>query len=153
MTAPADAAARVQLGAAFLDEHDPGWWRLDPPTGEPINLDTLALDSDRECVLGQRCPLDLRDTGRSPYVSYAYKLWPSSAQGRACRWQIFGAEHGFTLLPRNDSVYMPYERAADWDELTTAWRDLIKTRREQAAGWKRAIDVARAWEAAREEKP
>lgn len=42
---------RVAAGAAFLDEHDPEWWR-------EIDLDALDLGSGARCVLGQRCPLE-----------------------------------------------------------------------------------------------
>jgi hypothetical protein len=126
-----EAAAHVQLGAAFLDEHDPGWWRTDPPKGEPINLDTLALDSDCECILGQRCPLELRDPIVSPYMAYAYELRPIAERAEMVpRWHVFAAMHGFALPPL-PSGEMWYERAAQWDELTTAWRDIIKTRREE----------------------
>ena len=42
----AQAQARVERGAAYLDEIDPGWYRR-------IDPDTLELSSGRACVLGQ----------------------------------------------------------------------------------------------------
>jgi hypothetical protein len=39
-------AERVAAGAAWLDEHRPGWV-------ERVNLDTLDLGDSCECVLGQ----------------------------------------------------------------------------------------------------
>ena len=47
---------RVAAGAAFLDEHDPQWWRAD--VERAIDLDTLLLSSPSTCVLGQRCPVE-----------------------------------------------------------------------------------------------
>lgn len=48
-------AERVAAGAAFLDEHDPEWWRAD--VKRAIDLDTLNLGVTDRCVLGQRCPV------------------------------------------------------------------------------------------------
>jgi hypothetical protein len=39
-------AERVAAGAAFLDEHEPGW-------AARIDLDRLALEDCQDCVLGQ----------------------------------------------------------------------------------------------------
>lgn len=54
-------AARVAAGAAWLDEHDPEWWREDAPEdptltrdAQPIDLDRLDLASPCGCVLGYR---------------------------------------------------------------------------------------------------
>src|SRR6266702_4132529 len=55
MTAIAERAA---AGAAFLDEHDPGWWEHD----------------GYRCILGQRCPLELPDGGPSRYYLHAGAL-------------------------------------------------------------------------------
>ena len=43
----ATIAERVAAGAAFLDEHDPGWDRR-------IDLERLWLGSCANCILGQR---------------------------------------------------------------------------------------------------
>jgi hypothetical protein len=39
-------AERVAAGAAFLDEHEPGWWKR-------IDLPSLDLSDCEDCVLGQ----------------------------------------------------------------------------------------------------
>jgi hypothetical protein len=39
-------AERVAAGAAFLDEHEPGW-------DQHIDLDRLDIDSNCRCILGQ----------------------------------------------------------------------------------------------------
>jgi len=49
-------AERVAAGAAFLDEHDPDWWRAD--VERAIDLDKLSLSDPSRCVLGQRCPTE-----------------------------------------------------------------------------------------------
>jgi len=50
-------AERVAAGCAWLDEHDPGWWREDAvgngPAGGPVNLDEMSMRSTCNCVLGQ----------------------------------------------------------------------------------------------------
>ena len=49
---------RVEAGVAWLDQHDPGWWKVDQPghgtDGGPIDLDQLNMRSTCNCVLGQR---------------------------------------------------------------------------------------------------
>lgn len=47
---------RVAAGAAFLDEHDPEWWRAD--VERAIDLDSLRLSHPASCILGQRCPAE-----------------------------------------------------------------------------------------------
>ncbi|HTJ37080.1 MAG TPA: hypothetical protein VL738_27960, partial [Dactylosporangium sp.] len=51
----ATIAERVAAGAAFLDEHDPEWWRAD--VERAIDLDKLNLGHGDACILGQRCPV------------------------------------------------------------------------------------------------
>lgn len=53
----ATIAGRVAAGAKFLDEHDPDWWRAD--VERAIDLDRLDLSQTDQCVLGQRCPLEV----------------------------------------------------------------------------------------------
>lgn len=49
---------RVAAGTAWLDLHDPGWWRADQPgrgdEGRPIDLDELSMRHPCYCVLGHR---------------------------------------------------------------------------------------------------
>jgi hypothetical protein len=70
-------AERVAAGAAFLDEHDPDWWRADVPNA--IDLTLLWLGSGGRCILGQRCPLEagieIDEYGpESPYAVNAGRL-------------------------------------------------------------------------------
>ena len=67
---------RVAAGAAFLDQHDPEWWRAD--VEQAIDLDMLDLASTSHCVLGQRCPLDLRN---APYAPSPYDAMANSLSG------------------------------------------------------------------------
>ena len=56
--APEVVRDRVEAGVAWLDQYDPGWWRVDQPghgpDGGPIDLDRLDIQSACRCVLGQR---------------------------------------------------------------------------------------------------
>jgi hypothetical protein len=108
-------AENVAAGAAFLDEHDPDWWRENVPNA--VNLDTLDIGSGRLCLLAQRCPEETpypydtqftRLTGRDAYEGYT--------------WAV---EHGFNLRG-----YLLSE--ANSASLTAAWRDLITERRTAA---------------------
>lgn len=62
-TATLDAptvAERVAAGVAWLDQHDPGWWREDaqgrgePHESGPIDLGRLLMRNPCRCVLGFR---------------------------------------------------------------------------------------------------
>jgi hypothetical protein len=44
-------AERVAAGAAWLDEHEPGWWREDSP--HPVSLFSLDMAAGCLCILGQ----------------------------------------------------------------------------------------------------
>jgi hypothetical protein len=119
---------RVAAGAAFLDEHDPGWWRGD---GErPISLDRLDLEEAQDCILGQRCPVavlasfcylsphdsdELSSQWWRAYTAYAVELSGLSPADPALgRW---GDEHGFS------------SPAEDYPDLTAAWKGVITGRR------------------------
>jgi hypothetical protein len=128
-------AERVAAGAAFLDEHDPGWWRADVPNA--IHLDTLDLGSERSCVLGQRCPLEVlrsyaeREWGDPDeadpddrYMAYAYELSKATTMNDAVNW---GQERGFVL--RN---LRSLRNADAWLDLTTTWKHVIAERRAAA---------------------
>lgn len=109
MSAPT-VAERVAAGAAWLDQHEPGWWQR-------INLDRLNLNSECNCILGQL-------HGRyndAPAVGAAALNGDGGSHYAILRWAL------------------PLGFALDWDdcrtdgrELTAAWRDLISARR--AAG-------------------
>ena len=100
---------RVAAGAAFLDQHDPEWWRAD--VERAIDLGTLDIWSKDSCVLGQRCPVpvlaahlgitvadetepdELSGRWHSAYDAYAYKLSGLSLWNDLIEW---AADHGFT---------------------------------------------------------
>lgn len=127
-------AERVAAGAAFLDEHDPGWWK--PDVERSIDLGTLALSEPADCILGQRCPVGVLaefchlDPGDEDGLSHewwrAYTAYASVLSGIAIgddhfaliRW---GDAHGFS-----NSV-----SAASYPNLTAEWLRVIEQRRAQ----------------------
>lgn len=112
----ATIAERVAAGAAFLDRHDPDWWR--PDVDRAIDLDRLDLEDTGSCILGQRCPLELlaeyENDPDAGYFAYGYQLMP----GRT----LFdcAGQHGFA---GNDDEYR---------DLTAEWRRVITGRRAAA---------------------
>ena len=117
-------AERVAAGCAWLDEHDPGWWREDAkgpgPAGGPINLDELSMRNPCRCVLGQR------------YGNYYYapiQLDESVA-------------HGFDTSVFVDSRESTNVAEAEFAALTVEWSRVIAERRT-AAG----VDPAPRWHA------
>lgn len=121
-------AGRVAKGAAFLDEHDPGWWRADVP--DAISLADLDLGDTSRCVLGQRCPLELlRDylPAVRPgvrYFAYAAHLRRQAAVGGGGSPEAWGIAMGFVATGDLDR---------EWSALTAAWRTVISGRRLEAA--------------------
>lgn len=118
---------RVILGAEFLDQSDPGWWREDVPRA--IDLDTLKLSDACSCVLGQRCPLEILNAHRTvewsahPYEAYVAVLAESAGTDSIDEW---ASTHGF--MAREGAIDSP-----EWATLTHAWSDLITKRRKDAA--------------------
>jgi hypothetical protein len=133
-------AERVAAGAAFLDEHDPGWWRAD--VERAIDLDTFDLAEPEHCVLGQRCPVtvlaeycgitldsltddDLLDE-LSPewwraYTAYAFVL-SGFNWGDALSLTDWGDRHGFS----NSDDLGGWE---GYPDLTAEWKRAIEARR------------------------
>jgi hypothetical protein len=133
-------AERVAAGAAFMDEHDPGWWRAD--VEQAIDLDRLLMDQPDRCILGQRCPLTvlaafchtvpddefLDDERWRSYTAYAIELSgirQTSIFGPAglARW---GDAHGFSNS----------DESGGWEgypSLTAEWKRVILARREAGA--------------------
>jgi hypothetical protein len=126
---------RVAAGAAFLDEHDPGWWRAD--VERAIDLGTLNLGMSDRCILGQRCPVEtlgkyLRarhgmqvtevwDAEDYNYWALAYELSGIPESGDpdsldVVRWSF---ALGFNSRPDN----------LDYQELTAEWTRVITERR------------------------
>lgn len=122
---------RVSAGAAFLDQHDPLWWREDVPNA--IDLDRLKLENPALCVLGQRCPLEVLFSYTlevqqvcgylaDQYLAYAMALSKCRTEDEIQSWAV---AHGFTLQYCSDQD--------EWAELNLAWWTLINDRRKRAA--------------------
>lgn len=94
----------VAAGVAFLDEHDPDWWRAD--VERAIDLDRLDIVDERLCVLGQRCPLEIGEFG-SPYAAQA-ALLGSGAEKPSDLWH-WAVKLGFAIGDEHES-----ELAAEW---------------------------------------
>lgn len=103
MTTPtATVEQRVAAGAAWLDEHEPGW-------ADRIDVAELDVGMSCSCVLGQ-LDGDFHDGMQERGLSVA----------RA-------GQLGFTLTEDESSMNVSDE----FDALTAAWRQLIETRRSQ----------------------
>jgi hypothetical protein len=116
---------RVAAGAAFLDEHDPDWWKAG--VERAIDLDGLSLVEPDMCVLGQRCPLEMiaarchvpvaeldGDDFDAAYHVYVRHLADIARRGDVIDWS---EAHGFTTGD------------GDWDDLTAEWKRVITERR------------------------
>ena len=126
MTAPHAITERVAAGAAFLDEHDPGWWRAD--VERAINLDGLQLDSGGQCVLGQRCPMEVYrnrpEAWMSPYSAQAADLSGFDAAVNGAELDDWAADRGFDAdLPASGKWRDEY------DGLDAEWKRVITERR------------------------
>jgi hypothetical protein len=121
---------RVAAGAAFLDEHDPEWWRAD--VGNAIDLDTLSLESTQRCILGQRCPLEL--IGKLPRREYdAYYVMAAKMSGASLfdldLIQDWAAPLGFMTgyFDGDDDEYGDDDDG--YGDLTDEWARVIRERR------------------------
>ena len=119
-------AERVALGAAFLNENDPQWWR--GGVDRAIDLDTLNLGLGGRCILGQRCPFE--DAGpHTAFHAFARVLSglpldpdddDESSENAIDRW---AAPLGFQAYTCG---YVEY------GELTAEWARVIRERRSTA---------------------
>jgi len=129
---------RVAEGAAFLDEHDPDWWRAD--VDRAIDLGALALADPVLCVLGQRCPLevlsryadhfaegDLSAQYWRSYFAYAHELSAIDKWDGLTEW---AAPLGFQAAAGD---YADDEANEVYASLTAEWKRLITERREAGA--------------------
>jgi hypothetical protein len=103
-------AERVNAGAVWLDEHRPGWHNR-------TNLGRLNLADDCDCVLGQ-------DIGDFDYSGLP--LEQAAALG------FFAQRHLWIWDPSYEKCGSG-EYAAEYAQLTQAWRDLIAARRAGGA--------------------
>lgn len=125
---------RVAAGAAFLDEHDPEWWRAD--VERAIDVEDLALSMSDRCVLGQRCPLEVLaayqfsdwdvPAAHDRYQAYAIELSGLLPGSELIHW---GYSHGFTLA---DDGAGHLESLGAWRALTAEWKRVITERRAVA---------------------
>lgn len=110
---------RVAAGAAFLDEHDPEWWRAD--VDRAIDLDDLDLACGDCCVLGQRCPLEVRSDPETHFGSWVWILADSRDLLTVEEWATsrgFQVSWGESL--KGDRAY---------GLLTAEWKRVIAGRR------------------------
>lgn len=126
-------AERVAAGAAFLDEHDPDWWR--PDAERAIDLSTLRLSSPRSCVLGQRCPAEALEA----FIIARYSR-PLEDVWYAEDYQFWGQAHslsGIPVISPDDLVAWsgtlgfnsPTGDGDEYDGLTAEWVRVIEQRR------------------------
>jgi len=131
ITVMSRVAGQVAAGAAFMDEHDPGWWR--PDVDRAVDLRSLNMGYGDACVLGQRCPLEalISYLGRAPediddqdfrYHAYANRL--NGGFGNREARETWAVAHGFNR---------PFGYGGDaYDELTDEWARVIAERRAAA---------------------
>lgn len=122
--AKGSVAARVAHGAAFLDEHRPGWHTA-------IDLEQLSLETCTDCILAQLhdglYSHALRTIWRAGQSGWHWD--PDAAVGqRHTQWHIGWADVdrycralGFTAVK---------ETRAEWKALDQAWVNAVKNRFE-----------------------
>lgn len=121
------AADRVAAGAAFLDEHDPGWWRAD--VDRAIDLPRLYLGSACRCILGQLCPVEASDGDSgsdSRYAAYAALL--SGLDPASSAVKNWASPLGFEADLDDDDM----AQGEDYFALTAEWTRVIIERRAAA---------------------
>ena len=124
----ATIAERVAAGAAYLDEHDPEWWRAD--VERAINLGKLDMATGDVCVLGQRCPLEtlerylgyaIEDDDEREFGYHAYATRLNGGFSDREDMETWAVAHGFNRPFGN----LPSE----YDDLTAEWKRVITDRR------------------------
>lgn len=98
---------RVERGATYLDEVDPGWHRR-------VDAETLELEDGEHCVLGQLHGEFRLGLGRS------HVLTLSSAP----RASLSPVAYGFKCVEGVSDAW----QARDYELLTAAWREAVRTR-------------------------
>lgn len=133
-----DIPGRVAAGAAFLDVHDPEWWRAD--VEQAIDLDQLDMGEGDSCVLGQRCPLSTlavflgikqdeieQDERDMSYAAMAGHFGAPVRQNGTFTDE-WGEDLGFQAALGPGGRRDP----GDYDALTAEWSRVIRERRAAA---------------------
>jgi hypothetical protein len=116
---------RVAAGAAFLDEHNPGWEGA-------IDLEKLDLGSGDRCILGQTCPMETLTAwlGNAPTdlddFEYAYHAQAQALTGLPSRGYRGDLEEWAAARGFNVSYNEPSDT---YDALTREWKRVITERR------------------------
>jgi hypothetical protein len=106
---PEKARERVERGATYLDEVDPGWYRR-------VDSDTLELGDGQHCVLGQLHGEFRLGLGRSHLITMS----------SAPRASLSPANYGFKCI---DGVSDEWQ-ARDYALLNAAWKEAVRMRQE-----------------------
>jgi hypothetical protein len=106
----AQVQARVQRGAEYLDEVDPGWHAR-------VNAQTLELEDGQHCVLGQLHGGFRLGLGRSQVLSLS----------SAPRASLSPVAYGFKCVEGVSEAW----QARDYELLTAAWREAVRRRQRQ----------------------
>ena len=108
----------VAAGVAYLDEHDPGWWRRD--VSGAIDLKRLDVGDGTTCILGQRCPAErlMRSCEGDPFK--AQLRYITRGKGNRVSLEEWPVQHGFDA----GGHYPGFSR------LTAEWRRVISERRK-----------------------
>lgn len=109
---PEAVRERVERGAAYLDDADPGWHRR-------VDSETLELDDGRHCILGQLHGEFRLGLGRSHLISMS----------SAPRASLSPVAYGFKCVENVSDDW----QARDYELLNEAWKDAVRTRQETDA--------------------
>lgn len=101
---------RVQRGADYLDEMDPGWHRH-------VDAETLELGDGKQCVLGQLHGEFRLGLGRSHLITLS----------SAPRSSLSPVAYGFKCVEDVSDEWQAY----DYKLLTEAWRAAIRVRQQE----------------------
>lgn len=114
---------RVAVDVAVQQRHDPGWWRADAEP--PVYLGRPNMGSYDGCILGQRCPMEIRQGDYTPYHCLgAFLAGTQPWEGMSIdNWAV---RHGFQA-PR-----FSFDQPAEFTALTAEWRWVITSLTEQA---------------------
>lgn len=108
------AQERVAAGAAWLDEHKPGWERT-------LDLATLDLADGCHCVLGQafqeECGISVNWEHDRWWWSEHYQMYNAFSFIQSTQEDGWAIHHGFDV-----------SRHSRYPELQEAWLELIKNR-------------------------